>query len=97
MSIRQTVRKGALLLDDYRSEWYQIVEPERLDMHSYSFCVLGQIWGSYDYGMAFFRRKIEPLVETWTYDHGFFVDGPDEIYDFLDYYWTEEIMQRRMS
>lgn len=66
------VEKGAAWLDVNRPGWFDAINCDELNIESCSRCVLGQLFGSFDDGMA---RLVEGYDE-WAYnpasgEHGF--------------------------
>lgn len=46
------VKRGAVMMDELRSDWWQHVDPDNLVMGRTRSCVLGQIYGTVYHGMA---------------------------------------------
>lgn len=50
--MRTTIARGVALLDQCEGpHWVSAIELEKLDLTSYSTCVLGQLYGNYDDGL----------------------------------------------
>ena len=63
-SISQRIGQGVALLDANRTGWEKYLDLETLDLGDCTFCVLGQLYGSYDTG------KEELGLNTGS-EHGF--------------------------
>lgn len=50
--IKASVEKGAQLLDQKKPGWYLKIDIARLEMETCRRCVLGQLYGEYDVGLA---------------------------------------------
>jgi hypothetical protein len=59
LDAKQRVDNGVLVLDAVRPGWRSAVKPKDLELSSYVACVLGQIFGSYDEGLA--ALKLTPI------------------------------------
>lgn len=55
LDAKQRVDNGVMVLDAVRPGWRQDIDVEALNLSSYVACVLGQIFGSYDEGLAALR------------------------------------------
>jgi hypothetical protein len=49
---REAVRQGALFLDVEREGWEREIDQDSLDMCYEHGCILGQLYGDYEYGLA---------------------------------------------
>lgn len=54
MTVRQLTRK----LDKRQPNWYRKINPETLDLHSNRYCVLGQVYGDYQWAPSKLRVTI---------------------------------------
>jgi hypothetical protein len=95
---------GASLLDRIRKRWAWEVEPERLELHSLSYCVLGQLYGTYSEGAYRLERRFPRQLSygsSWSYDYGFdrsyLTRDWDGEFSALNAAWRAEIAKRRES
>jgi len=59
---KRSVGAAAALLDWFKSDWYESIVPERLDMSCEYNCVLGQVYGNYikgRYNLGILSRILE--------------------------------------
>lgn len=76
--IRLRVRLGVTLLDGEHPDWYLKIKIGLLDMGHWQYCILGQLYGDYifglrsldipagfDYGFAGLGQEIKDLNELW--------------------------------
>ncbi len=89
------VRRGAMVLDLVRPDWDGQIDLKKLRTGSTSFCVLGQLYGTYYAGRN--ELRIHDPVR-----YGFEAGGPfrsytqsEKEYDALDRAWAELIRERR--
>lgn len=99
-ALSDRVKHGAIQLDGMIEKWADKIDVDELDLQSFSNCVCGQLVAdSYDSEEC---KKLERMSR----DHllGFMVGwgefpllGPrrNEVWDFLQVKWIEEIHQRR--
>lgn len=52
MRLPPNVGRGVALLDEHNPDWREHVDSHSLNMSSSCGCVLGQVYGSYDAGLA---------------------------------------------
>ncbi len=50
ISISERVQNGVNLLNDYAGDWFWLVKLDILDITSTEYCVLGQLFGSFQNG-----------------------------------------------
>lgn len=87
------VAKGAALLDQRRPGWEHDINLGRLDISFGSTCILGQLYGTYENGLA----KVfvgDSLAAEPAFEHGFFGWTLTPI---LTRAWRREILRRRTS
>lgn len=87
-SIKYRVAKGIKLLNkEYGRSWLRRINPERLALESYTYCILGQLEGSY------FTGKNLLGIDSGAY-YGF--EGDEHIsHDALTEVWRQEITRLR--
>lgn len=87
------VKRGAALLDERVPGWREKVNPQLLDLTHWTYCVLGQIFGSYDMGAVALEIEYSPDDEepsdNSTVNYGFI--SPDEEYYSLEAVWLMEL------
>jgi hypothetical protein len=95
--VRERVNRGVELLDETFPDWANMVQKQILRMDHCSYCVLGQMFGIYNSGLATIGMSHDAAIE-----HGFdFADGDfdqDEVeqrYAELEFLWKYEIDRRR--
>lgn len=49
--VRQSVKRGAALMDENDPRWFEKINLESLDMKNPCLCVLGQVYGRYGSGL----------------------------------------------
>lgn len=90
--ISQAAARGATKLDEMKPGWTNRVDERTLDMTSPERCVLGQVFGSYSYGL-------EQLGLRNRIAYGFDLNDLDFIFPFawtrLRQAWKREIRARR--
>lgn len=99
---RTCAAAGAALLDRIRKRWAWEVDPERLELHSLTYCVLGQLYGTYSEGSHRLERRFPRQLSygsSWSSDYGFdrsyLTRDWDGEFAALDAAWREEIAKRR--
>lgn len=50
--VNRRVKKGAALLDRKATGWHEVIDTGRLDMNSPLYCVLGQVYNEFFYGIV---------------------------------------------
>lgn len=109
--MREAVKRvnlGATLLDNERPEWAERILPQKLDMSSASFCIIGQSYGSFDeyVGVPFGMELYASESATWdlAIAHGFLSTreddeaGPDDVpYSLLDRVWVYMLSARSIE
>ncbi|HYE80030.1 MAG TPA: hypothetical protein VEI97_18785 [bacterium] len=100
---RERVARGAALLDEQAPGWAEKVNVGWLDMSYATRCVLGQLYGNYDAGMAVLFPVLGRFVFTRAWKgqaYGFFLYGPkygavtEANYRALQEAWVEAIADR---
>lgn len=81
------VAQGAALLDQARPGWFNEINIEELNMATGDKCILGQLYGTYFYGM-------DVLDICWGHNFGFNVHNRGS-YTELQENWLKEIEKRR--
>ncbi len=78
--MRNAVARGAALLDEYVSDWYQIIDTRMLEMQSCQRCVAGQVMI-----VASWRGEMEVpgSMQAFAGECGFDIAGEAD-YDVLD-------------
>lgn len=69
--MRRAVKRGAGLLDaDYITEWRENILASALDMNNVIWCVLGQLFGTYGNGCAWFWSMVGEFEDPadWGFD-----------------------------
>lgn len=101
---RAKVRRGMGFLDEWRSNWLDVIDVDRLDIGLSCACVWGQLEGDFWTGIA--RTGHATINEfgtirpdwDWAVDHGF--ASPTSLdyanYAVLTAVWREEITVRRL-
>lgn len=90
------VQTGAALLDRERPGWEQKIDSATLDLNTCTQCILAQVFGSYQAGVAalvptlWFEHRSNHL--PWVFAHGFSVPTGDP--NTLIPLWREEIASR---
>jgi hypothetical protein len=79
-AVQERVRKGALAIDRIQpraywggEDWYDVVDPQVLDLNHNRLCIIGQAWGNYYDNAISVARAIESdmvpvsgYVAAWT-------------------------------
>ena len=65
------VAAGAAVLDAHRPGWRAQVDVSILDMEDDTFCVLGQLYGTYGLGVVALCPSDADNCNKWAHDHGF--------------------------
>ncbi len=91
------VAQGAALLDRELPDWPAKVDPCRLDQGFADACVLGQLYGDYDFGLDALR-PLGADPDRWACAHGFCCDAEvarsQEWVQLIDA-WRAELANRR--
>jgi hypothetical protein len=90
-TIAERVAAGAALLDQRDPDWWRAIRPADLDIGSCCSCVLGQLFGDYDVGMAEVG-----ITEDEDADLGFNIYRPTDI-AALNAEWKRVITERRSA
>lgn len=95
----ERVNRGATLLDQRRPKWNFKVIPEKLDMSSGVFCIVGQACGEYNeqVGPLFGMDEYDEPAESA--DHAF-MTGPDEFdgeWELMDRVWVYLLQERSQT
>lgn len=105
-TVVERVNRGAHLLDEQEPGWQDKVFPDRLSMRNGEFCIIGQVYGSYDQfiGVPFGLGQTLKGSSRLAVDHGFITQlqpaGEDEdMYEgipwaLLDAVWVAMITAR---
>ncbi len=100
-------KRGAALLDEVDSKWWEKIQVDDLHMDSCYRCVIGQLLGSYSYrNQLRAALRLTPAYDyEWDYAHGFAIptmeldeceeNGDPDAWALLTQCWVEEIEQRR--
>lgn len=101
--LQRAVRRGAKLLDETTREWFDLVDPNTLDMSETRWCVVGQLsgpHGGYLYKLAALGLHPRPTNKRWSPVHFGFditVDTPYSAFAELNELWCAEIHRRRIA
>lgn len=97
----ERVNRGAQLLDEEKPGWQNEVIPDKLDMRSSSFCIIGQVYGDYDeyVGVPFgLGEDMNDEAADDAIEHGFLTRRFDEDKDIpwalLDLVWVTLLQER---
>ncbi|QFG25420.1 hypothetical protein [Actinomadura sp. WMMB 499] len=100
IDIRSRVYAGAMILSFTRSDpWWNVIDPDALDLDSISDCILGQLYETFGGGL-----KALDMDLSEAHDSGFYVplfavnkdlDQLDEEYKALTKEWRTLITQLR--
>lgn len=52
MSVQKSVQNGVALLDKECPGWYRKINPATIDIMSLNYCILGQVYGDFQRGLA---------------------------------------------
>jgi hypothetical protein len=94
---------GASLLDRHEPGWHRRVDPDTLDAADVGRCVLGQLFGHFERGLAALTAcRCDEVVAyhrdpvAWTVAHGFDLDVSESRADFLALTrtWRQELVRR---
>ncbi len=102
--LARRVAAGASFLDRHEPGWHRRVDPDTLDAADVGRCVLGQLFGGFEQGLAELTAcrcdevaayHRDPI--TWTVAHGFDLDVTESRADFLALgrAWRAELARRR--
>jgi len=80
----ENVKRGADLLDEKRPGWREEIDLATLDLVDGDYCIMGQIFGSYETGLSFLwgintvvlLSDGEAESEDLSVAHGFTIDRP---------------------
>ena len=92
--IQERVAKGAAFLDKKCPDWEDRIDLNLLEISSWSWCLLGQLYGDYDTGVD--RLRIYWSSKKWNF--GFTISPETKIgaeFTELTQAWKEEILARR--
>lgn len=87
----ERVNRGAQLLDRQNPSWMDRVFPQRLQMSSGRWCIIGQTYGDYDsvgipFGMDSLDTDVADEVQDKAVEHGFMENGVP--FELLDRVWV---------
>lgn len=82
MRLLRCIAEAAKELDDTDPTWYTRIDLDKLDMHSYSYCILGQLCGHYN------RHPFVIDKRTLCNDSVFGFQADPSL-------WEDEILKRR--
>jgi hypothetical protein len=98
LTIADRVARGVALLDTHLPDWHQQISVEFLDLASCSECVLGQLFGAFEAGVAALGISVDFTLQEEA-RHGFDIrchEGRD-VYDELRAEWLRVITERRLA
>ncbi len=96
LTIAERVARGAAILDAHRPGWHSQIDAEFLDLSSCSECVLGQLFGAFEDGVAALGISVDFTLQEEA-QHGFDIrchEGGD-VYAELHAEWLRVISERR--
>lgn len=88
---KDSVQLGAAFLDGHVPGWEDRIDPERLDLGDGCDCILGQLYGRYEDGLAELR-----LTQYASTALGFDSRGRRAKFGWLTRWWRQEIILRRL-
>ena len=103
-TVVERVNRGGLLLDQDRNDWVEEILPQKLDMASDGFCIIGQVYGGYGQyvGVPFGMSSETVATSKQAIDAGFITqidrgfDTKSSIpYALLDRVWVQMLAERR--
>lgn len=84
----RAAEKGASLLDRIKPDWFKAIDQDKLDIGSFKYCILGQLFGSWSAGKKALQTK----------NSGVYGFAPPTFFSCfshrLDDVWKEQIQQR---
>lgn len=89
---QESAARGAQLLDKIEPGWFNHINVGNLDISSGSFCILGQLYGTYEQGID---HHLPGEISAYNSANWGFCLGRNESYADLDMAWLSEIMARR--
>jgi len=84
------IERGAALLDDKVPGWQDKIDLATLDMSNCANCVVGQVYGDYDLGLA----ELDGEAQRQPSRYGF-AALPTEMFDTLTDKWRAFLERRR--
>jgi hypothetical protein len=90
MFLRSKVRNGIALLDKAAPDWHWRINLGSLSIMHGDRCICGQLFQTYNYGLAALG-----LIDAQANSHGFQIGGFFEDYPKIDRIWQEEIVAKR--
>lgn len=105
-AVYNRVRAGAILLDEYRADWWKLIDTDRLAMNMFDRCIIGQLFnvvapvpGDFDTSScsAQYNTALDSMGVEWGKDseYGFDSFGDYLIHETLKACWIEQIEWRR--
>jgi hypothetical protein len=100
-NLEKYVKAGAKLLDSHRPDWFKHIDLETLDMKDVRKCVLGQVYGGFDYGCQRLGFSKLGQLEGYHYEvlngfnlyHGWDFKDDDLWHEFTTF-WVVQIRKR---
>jgi hypothetical protein len=89
--LRREVAAGVALLDKARPNWPSRIDSERLEMQNPRFCVLGQVYGNYNFALEVLREVAGTELSTDEW-HAFGGSGQNR---YRQRTWKRIIRQRQ--
>ena len=89
---------GAKLLDSVEGGWYTRVDPHTLDQNRDLWCVLAQVYGTYQNGLFALGHILEDAAVDFGFDSGAATLERCQVpryYEYLTICWQYEISRRR--
>ena len=95
-NLTETVAQGSKFLDIARPGWRGIISTKRLSMTQYRYCVLGQLYGTYEAGLEALWPGLTPDAQkALAEEHGFQPTDNDYNWHTLEQIWLAEIERRK--
>lgn len=66
MSYTERAKRGAILLDGFKPGWFEKINLDTLQMDSLKDCILGQIYGDWDYGADAVGMNYDRSSQEWN-------------------------------
>ena len=93
MNMNENVKQGAKMLDRFKPGWFELIDTSELAMQVCSLCILGQLFGEYDYGCALLNLDPE---EGFEYGFNLETHGWDDpVWLNLAQAWIVEVQRRQ--
>lgn len=95
MTVRQAIEQAADVLSEIAPDWEYRVNVSRLDMASFTDCVLGQVFGGFRAGLPQFASVPNGLDLSRRIHRGECPDMRGCLWTASRKVWTEVILERR--